>query len=157
MTKNGRVRVLVAGLSIVVSVWGCSSTKPAQSVDSGAGGVSSMGGTGAGASGGGAAPDASLLGQSYSCTGDVALPPDAAPPPPLECVVGQSYCRVQLLDKVAGATPVYRCTALTDDGGLGVCSTAPTCDCICGQGVICHTECSCSDTGGFVTITCHQV
>ena len=156
MTQKEWMRALV-GLSMVTGAWGCSSTAPAKGVDSGAGGVSSMGGTGGGASGGAGAPDASPLGQSYACTGGGALSPDASPTPPLECVVGHSYCMVQLLDKVVGASPVYRCATLTDDGGLGVCSTTPTCDCLCGQGVICYTECSCNDTGGFVTVTCHQV
>jgi len=97
---------------------------------------------------------------SYACSGAVPTP-DAAPAsdagPPLECVVGESYCRVQLLDKVAGSTPLYSCQTLPNDGGLGVCSTTPTCACLCAHGVQCYTECSCSDTGGFAIITCHQI
>jgi hypothetical protein len=64
-----------------------------------------------------------------------------------------------LLDKVAGSTPVYNCLTVTEDGGLGACAATPTCACLCaqGNGVHCQTECSCSDTGGFATVTCHQI
>lgn len=110
---------------------------------------------------------------SYPCTGGFAknadggvvpLSSDAGASPPVSCVVGQSYCSVESLDKVAGATPEYRCATLSVvvDGasvpaGLGVCAATPTCACLCNQGVICHTECACHDDGGFVTVSCHQI
>lgn len=31
-------------------------------------------------------------------------------------------CKVELLDKVAGSTPIYDCLTVTEDGGLGACA-----------------------------------
>jgi len=130
-------------------------------------GGASLGGAGGFATGDAGGPDAFPLGQSYACAGGVVTPPsdaastppvDATSTPPPECVVGQSYCHIQLLDHVAGSTPLYGCWTPPGDAGFGVCSTTPSCDCLCAQpGVRCFTECSCSDTGGFATITCHQI
>ena len=159
MTKFERllvVRILV-GLTVAAGVSACSSDgSKCCAVQPGTGGVAASGGSG-GASGPDASHDASLLGQSYACGSGAAPAADAAPP--LECVVGQSYCKVQLLDKVAGSSPIYYCLTVTEDGGLGACASTPTCACLCaqGNGVRCETECACSDTGGFAVITCHQV
>jgi len=109
--------------------------------------------------------DGAAPGTPYPCVGgfvltadggEVRVPLDAGAP--VTCVVGQSYCSVESLDKVVGALPSYQCMPLTAaDGGPGVCAETPTCACICAHGATCVTECSCDDTGGFATISCHQV
>ena len=161
MTMFQRLLGLVIGLSVAAGVSGCGSDLgKCGTVHLGTGGGGGAGSGGAGGASGpdaSAAPDGSRLGQSYACGGGAAAAADGAPP--IECVVGQSYCKVQLLDKVAGSTPIYNCLTVSEDGGLGACATTPTCACLCaqGNGIHCETECSCSDTGGVATITCHQI
>ncbi len=117
--------------------------------------------------------DGSLQGKSYPCTGGfigtldagvVALPADAGASPPVNCVIGQSYCWVGSSDDSVGVPPGYECRTLDTvvDGasvsvGLGVCSDTPTCACLCANGAFCVTECSCHDEGGFAVVSCHQV
>ena len=108
--------------------------------------------------------DGAALGTPYACTGGFFVAPDGATVPASEdagaprpvCVVGQSYCSVDVSDRAIDVLPLYSCQTLPA-GGLGVCADNPTCDCLCGQGIICHTECACADTGGFVTITCGSI
>ncbi len=116
--------------------------------------------------------DDSMLGISYPCTGGfiktadagvVPLPSDAGASPPVNCVVGQSYCSVESLDKAVGVKPEYRCATLSIDVdgapvsvGLGDCADTPTCACLC-NAINCRTECACHDDGGFVIVSCHQI
>jgi hypothetical protein len=107
--------------------------------------------------------DGAPLGTSYACVGGFIVIPDAGEvPAPADagnaatCVVGRSYCRVRSWDKSVGVPPDHTCENLAD-GGLGVCADTPTCACICAQGVICRTECSCDDRGGFAVVTCDQI
>ena len=107
--------------------------------------------------------DGAALGTTYACTGGFFVAPDGATVPVSEdagaarpvCVVGQSYCRVELSDRQIGVLPGYSCETVPD-GGLGVCADNPTCDCIC-KHTICVTNCACDDTGGQVTITCSSI
>jgi len=149
----------VVGLGVVAGAAGCSSSalKPL-SVDG---------------SPDDAKTDGPPLGMSYPCTGGfigvadagvVALPLDAGASPPVNCVVGQSYCKVYSSDHVDGVKPDYQCATLSTfvDGadvsiGLGACANTPTCACLCNAGVNCHTECACKDDGGFATVSCHQI
>lgn len=141
------------------SVAGCISGTIGTGGSVGSGGGGGIGGqTGSGGIGG------SRFGTPYACVGGFVLkadggetlaPADAGTA--ATCVVGQSYCQAESLDKVVGVEPEHTCRTLSSDGGLGVCTDTPTCACICSQGVICTTECSCNDTLGLVVITCHQV
>ena len=108
--------------------------------------------------------DGAAPGTAYACTGGFFVAPDGAAVPvgadagasrPV-CVVGQSYCLVELSNRQIDVLPDYSCQTLSA-GGLGVCADNPTCACICGQGVICVTNCACDDSGGFVTITCESI
>jgi hypothetical protein len=131
----------------------------------GAGGSAGTGGAAGSTDGGGAGK----AGTAYPCEGGIVTAGtgggagssggdaggNGGAGEPVMCVVGQSYCNVQSLQKQAGAFPIHTCIDLTE--GLAACASNPTCACICGRGVICRTECSCSDTGGFVTVSCSQI
>src|SRR3954470_6649530 len=91
------------GLSLLVGSSGCSST-PAKALSTD-----------------GSSTDGPLPGRSYPCTGGfigtldagvVPLPADAGASPPVNCVVGQSYCRVDSSDKSLGVRPQYECRTL---------------------------------------------
>ena len=158
---------VLLGLSLAAGSSGCSSTlAKAPSTDGSSRDLApSTDGT--------PSADSSQLGRSYPCTGGfigtldagvVPLPADAGASPPVNCVVGQSYCYIDSADKSVGVRPLYGCRTfetIVDGGlvslGLGVCSETPTCACLCGHGVLCVTNCSCNDDGGFVTVSCHQI
>ena len=158
---------VLLGLSLAAGSSGCSSTlAKAPSIDGSSRDLApSTDGT--------PSADGSQLGRSYPCTGGfigtldagvVPLPADAGASPPVNCVVGQSYCKVDSADKSVGVKPQYECRTVetfVDGGivsvGLGVCSGTPTCACLCANGAFCLTECSCHDDGGFVIISCFQV
>ena len=165
MMRTASLPALI-GLSLVAGSSGCSSTPP-KALPADASSHDLAFATD------GSSLDGSLLGRSYPCTGGfigtrdagvVALPADAGASPPVNCVVGQSYCRVDSADKSVGVRPQYECRTvetIVDGGlisvGLGVCSDTPTCACLCANGAFCLTECSCRDDGGFVIISCFQV
>ena len=109
--------------------------------------------------------DGAALGTPYACTGGFYVAPDGATVPASEdagasrpvCVVGQSYCRVDVSDRSIDVLPIYYCQTLPA-GGLGACAENPTCACLCGQVAYCQeVNCACDDTGGFVTITCASI
>ena len=121
--------------------------------------VLNTGGTGSGVGGQGAGGFTG--GGTYACAGGVVRAgSDGAPGPsssdaPVTCVVGESYCFIQSLDKVPGALPTRSCVSLT--GLLAACASSPSCACICSHGVICQTNCSCSGSAGSVTVSCLQI
>ena len=130
---------------------------------------SDAGGTGAGGTGAGGTTGSiglggttgSTTGKTYACEGGVVLAGTGGTPassdagPPVTCVVGESYCSIQSLNKVPGALPSRTCVSLL--GLLAACAPSPSCACICSHGVLCQTECSCSDLNGFVTVSCLQI
>jgi hypothetical protein len=121
--------------------------------------VLNTGGTGGGVGGQGAG--GFTAGGTYTCAGGVVLagsggaPGPSSSDAPVTCVVGESYCSVQSLDKVPGALPTRSCVSLT--GLLAACVSSPSCACICSHGVICQTNCSCSGSTGSVTVSCLQI
>ncbi|HVT09956.1 MAG TPA: hypothetical protein VHO67_20990 [Polyangia bacterium] len=100
-------------------------------------------------------PDAAAYtcGPDFSVTADGSHVPDADAGAPLSCVVGQSYCDIELPHpNVAG-----RATAGCQDFAANdPCRTTPTCACMKAQYE--HlVNCHCSETGGFATISCEGV
>ena len=124
----------------------------------GAGGTGAGGFTGSTGLGG---TTGGTTGKTYVCEGGVVLAGTGGAPasfdagPPVTCVVGESYCSIHSLNKVPGAFPSRTCVSLT--GLLAPCAPSPSCACICSHGVLCQTECSCSDLNGFVTVSCLQI
>ena len=93
--------------------------------------------------------DGAALGTPYGCGSDTAI-----------CVVGRSYCRITPSKALAG-TPSYMClTTVPSDGGLGLCSDAPNCACLCTRYLQCGSSgspCTCDDSNGIVVLTCNPV
>jgi len=107
------------------------------------------------------------IGRSYACLGDVG---DAATggggfdgggesgdasAESVMCVVGDAYCH--LFYPNSGGRPPPFPPPIPTCVKLPACTDNPTCACLCASGVWCHTECSCIDTGGFVTVSCQQI
>ncbi len=85
--------------------------------------------------------DGAALGTTYACTGGFFFAPDGAAVPvsadagasrPV-CVVGQSYCLVELSNRQIDVLPDYGCQTLPA-GGLGVCADNPTVPASAGRG-----------------------
>ena len=138
-----RLGLVGAGLLVsVLAVAGCSSTAAKRQQNDGA-----------------------ALGTTYACTGGFFVAPDGSTVPvsadagtsrPV-CVVGQSYCMVDLSDRSIDVLPDYSCQTVPA-GGLGVCADNPTCDCLCGLVPYCQeVNCACDGTGGYVTFTCASI
>jgi len=77
--------------------------------------------------------DGAPLGTPYACVegivtldGGREVPASADAGQPVTCLVGQSFCSVCSF-KPVGKLPTNGCTALSPDGGLGICSDKPTC------------------------------
>jgi hypothetical protein len=132
----------------------------------GSGGATGTGGGAAGSSGAagggiGGGIDAAAQGPPYACAGGFIVAADGgemavADAGTLEtCVVGQTYCAVYLPhpgltgEATAGCNPAP-----------AVCAQDPTCACFCDPsrgGLICSAECRCTETNGFVTISCEGI
>ena len=96
-------------------------------------------------------------GASYACTGSLADggsgPIDAGPGQPGHsetCVAGQTYCLIQRLPGPGGGSS-GRCDPVRPN--MPACATNPTCACAIVSGV----NCTCSDNGGLVAVTCDPV
>jgi hypothetical protein len=152
-------------LLLTAALWsGCGGSLTPVGGPGGSGGAATEGAGGIWGSGGGA----QAQGTSYPCTGgfartaDGGLVPLPQGPPLVSCVVGNSYCSVEVYETSSGLEPAYSCEGLWDivDGavvafGLGPCEQTPTCACLCSHGVTCTTNCSCQDNGGFVSVSCN--
>jgi hypothetical protein len=150
-----------SGTGVPLGEGGSGGLRAAAGGDMATGGSEAMntGGTGGGAGGQGAGGFTG--GGTYSCGGGVVgtglggAPGPSSSDTPLNCVVGESYCSIQSLDKVPGALPTRSCVSLT--GLLAACVSSPSCACICSHGVICQTNCSCSGSAGSITVSCLQI
>lgn len=105
------------------------------------------------------AGDGSAPVMPYTCGPDFAVVVDGgqAPDPdagaPLTCVLGQSYCSIELPhpDFAGKGTPTCRDFSPTDP-----CRDTPTCACMKAQYEH-FVNCRCADIRGFATITCEGV
>jgi hypothetical protein len=100
-----------------------------------------------------AGPDASFpLGAAYVCGGgDGGLDGGGDTP----CIVGQTYCFVLLPRPLTLGTPAYSCKSYADL--TASCDINPTCECLCAHGYHCQTECRCSESSGFATVSCEPI
>ena len=125
---------------------------------------------GSGSGGAAGSMDCPMFGAPYPCQGGVVTPGSGGAvssssggargsggtgEEPVTCVVGRSYCSVRSQQKQVGVLPTHTCVDLTNQ--LAVCADKPTCACICGQGVICQSNCSCVSGHGEVTVSCLQI
>jgi hypothetical protein len=72
------------------------------------------------------------------------------------CVVGSSYCRLNMggaAGRGGGPTP-YETAACAQYPAGSACASVPTCACLCPEVGLCQ---SCTDVGGRVTIVCRSV
>ena len=135
---------------------------------SGSGGVGGLGGgTGGigGLSGSSGADGAAAQGTPYACAGgfgvtpdggEVAVP-DAGSPP--TCTVGQTYCYIALPHANTTGQATASCRPFYP-GVAPDCAQDPTCACFCDLsrgGFHCQTECRCSETNGFATLSCQAI
>jgi hypothetical protein len=72
------------------------------------------------------------------------------------CVIGKSYCLLGLprRDATGGASGVLGSSCQRYDTD---CSANPTCECLCSHGYGCQTNCTCSGSKGFPTISCEAI
>lgn len=92
------------------------------------------------------------IGANYPCgAGDGGLDGDGG----TSCVVGQTYCYVMLPRPLTTGTPAYACKTYSDL--TAACAVNPTCECLCAHGYHCQTECRCSESAGFATVSCEPV
>lgn len=112
----------------------------------GSGGMMATGGNGAG----GIATGGSGGGSSFQC-------PTGMGGTGNTCSAGQTFCHIRLM-RASSATSA--CDSFVDSSrGPDVdCSANPTCACLCTDDLFfyCQTDCSCSESGGHVTVTCNQ-
>jgi len=95
-------------------------------------------------------------GATYDCPG--AFPfvgAEAHRVPDVQCVVGQSYCRIQT-DNVGGIASAV-CVKYAG-APEAPCANDPTCACLCSHGVSCGSAgaFSCMDSDGGATMTCGE-
>ena len=130
---------------------------------SGGAGGSGRGGVG-GLSGDSGADGAAAQGTTYACAGGfvtadggVIAAPDAGSP--ALCIVGQTYCYIALPHPDEPGEATASCTAF-ETGVAPACAQDPTCACFCDLsrgGFHCQTECRCSETNGFATMSCQAI
>lgn len=105
--------------------------------------------------------DAAAEGTPYACTGGFIVTADggemsaADAGTPATCVVGQTYCGISLPHPGFTGEATAECNSVPT-----VCAQNPTCACLCDSsrgGVICVTNCRCSETNGLVTISCEGI
>jgi len=115
------------------------------------GAAGSSGGVEAGGTGG-VAP------ATYVCqgSGSGGAAGDSAPRTSDACVVGQTFCEIEVL---RSGPPLATCRSFTDAARAADCSDRPSCACLCGDALFfhCQTECRCSEDGGQVTVICGPV
>jgi len=110
------------------------------------GGSTGAAGAGAGAGGGGSGGGAGATQTSYACGSDT-------------CTTGQSFC-YSFSGGVPGSGTSRSCTTLPAG-----CTATPTCACVCPpttgptgdcsySGAIGSSFCTCSETGGTLTVSC---
>jgi hypothetical protein len=78
--------------------------------------------------------------------------PDTAGAP--VCTLGKTYCYIYLPRYFVGA-PTPSCKAYDESDSS--CARNPTCDCLCSGFYACNTECRCTETNGFPTVSCEQI
>lgn len=131
----------------------------------GAGGNGVPGGTG-GNGAGGQSGDAATQGTPYACAGGFIVTADGGEVSaddagsPATCVVGQTYCYLALPHPGTTGEATASCRAFVTGVAPAACATDPTCACFCDLsrgGFHCQTECRCSDTNGFATISCQAI
>jgi hypothetical protein len=159
---------LLAVVSVFMSSATCASStavvaKHDSGIDAAGGGSGGSGGLGMGGAGG-----SGPSGTTYPCVGGVintgtgGVAGTGAPEAGaggtggmVMCAAGEEYCFIRSMQKVIGALPTHTCKGLT--GALAACVATPTCACVCSHGVFCLTECSCTDTNGYATVSCLQI
>jgi hypothetical protein len=97
--------------------------------------------------------DASSLpiGANYFCNAGDGGRDDAGS----SCVVGQTYCFVMLPRPPTTSAAASSCR--TYSNSTAACAVNPTCECLCATAYHCQTECRCSETGGFATVSCEPI
>ena len=132
----------------------------------GSGGVggSGRGGVG-GLSGDSGADGAAAQGTPYPCAGGFIVTADggvvaaADASSPALCIVGQTYCYIALPHPDEPGEATASCTAF-ETSVAPACAQDPTCACFCDlsrSGFHCQTECRCSETNGFATLSCQAI
>jgi hypothetical protein len=135
----------------------------------GALGSGDIGGSGRGGVGGlsgfSGADGSASQGMPYTCVGGFVVTADggavAAPDAgsPAICIVGQTYCYLALPHPDTTGEATASCRAF-EPGVEPACAQDPTCACFCDLsrgGFHCQTECRCSETNGFATVSCQAI
>jgi hypothetical protein len=139
---------VVFGLSVLEAP-SCSNSSSNSTDASAEGGSGGAGGTGGGTGGVSGAPGAGGTGgaKTYSCGSDT-------------CTAGNSFCYTYY-SGATGGHPAQSCQPIPD-----ACASTPTsCDCLCPTSnavncvpiVLGPLNCSCSDTGGLLNLSCGGV
>jgi hypothetical protein len=71
------------------------------------------------------------------------------------CVAGQTYCYILLPRPTLGTPAAAACKTYSDL--TAACAVNPTCECLCAHGYHCQTECRCSESDGFATVSCEPI
>jgi hypothetical protein len=157
MIGTSRFGVVAAVLAVL---GGCSGTSGTARSDAGPDVTGIVNDGAAGGQSGAAAQ-----GMPYACAGGFIVTADggevaaADAGSPATCVVGQSYCYIALPHPDTAGVAVASCRAF-ETGVAPACAQDPTCACFCDSsrgGFYCQTECRCSETKGFATISCQAI
>ena len=157
MPREGTAAVgLVAALLAVIG--GCSGSAATVKKDAG--------GDGAEAGGDGSAGDAPVQGTPYACAGGFIVTADGGEVAaadaglPATCIVGQTYCRISLPHPGRAGVAAASCGTFPTGVAPAPCAQDPTCSCFCDVsrgGFPCYTQCRCSETNGFATVSCQAI
>jgi hypothetical protein len=138
--------VALAGGVFLLGAIGCTSSVAA-AVDGGAD-VRVDGGADVRVDGGADIRGFDSLGAGYPCTAGQSSS---------TCVVGSSYCRVNMggaAGQGGGPTP-YETAGCAQYPAGSACASLPTCACLCPEVGLCQS-CTCTDVDGRVTIVCRS-
>lgn len=148
-----RHHLAIAGI-LAALAGACSAEAPP---GAGAGTSGSRGGEGGnllgtgGESGVGGALGPTDASTSFPCLGSAWVdggPGDGALAAPGTCILGQGYCMIDRLTKVPDGGSIAACQS------LDACAATPTCACVM---PVPYVNCTCSDSGGAITIVCDQI